>query len=334
VKRKEPYVNENKITEMKEKLLLSMGEIDERILNEAFSVDSKEKYARLTPNKKKRYGRYSSIAASFLLIVCVGILLPRIGDFQTKDEAVHIPEGESGIYNDNKHFNEDFPHIEGKLVISSGDMWNYYSACKAIYDSALRASSKNSPTLLHTGDGNKDPELPQESGYGVTDGAESSGAFPGDDIVYYDLKEFGELRITEATYFCIELKEKNGFLASKLGLGKVEVVITKISDFDSMITFRNGDKYYSCLENGLNEFSTHKYIDGFFVVKNETPDTCSFTIEYDKKGNVTAFDCSIRSSRRFLPDEADVIEGSTRNARIEAGYSIEELEDFFNSKEA
>ena len=101
-----------------------------------------------------------------------------------------------------------------------------------------------------------------------------------------------------------------------------------------MDAFRNGDKYYSCLENGLNEFSTHKYIEGFFVVKNETPDTCSFTLGYDKKGNVTSLDCSIRNSQRFLPDEIEVIKGTTKTVDVNAGYSIKELEEFFNSKEA
>lgn len=324
--------NYNKREAAKEELLSAFGEIDSDILNEACSVDSKEKYASLAAEKSHRYKRYSAIAASLVLVALIGVFLPRIGELRAKDEAMHIPEMENGTYDENKNVSELFPNIEGRVDITSADMWNYYAARKAIYDATSPSLSKNKISLLY--DREEEQNLPKESGFGVTEDGYTSSPRPDDSTVYYALDEFGELNITSVTYFQVEIKEKQGFLASKLGLGKAEIVITQIHDFDAMITFRNGDKYYSCLENGLNEFSTHKYIEGFFVVKNETPDTCSFTLGYDKKGNVTSLDCSIRNSQRFLPDEIEVIKGTTKTVDVNAGYSIKELEEFFNSKEA
>ena len=63
-----------------------------------------------------------------------------------------------------------------------------------------------------------------------------------------------------------------GFLAQKLGgTGSVEVVITQNS-FSNMITFKKGERYYSCLQTSLTEkamsFSSHKYVNGFKLVEN------------------------------------------------------------------
>ena len=57
-------------------------------------------------------------------------------------------------------------------------------------------------------------------------------------------------------------------------------VVTKnnIDDLGEMITFKREEKYYTCLANGgdynpdsnksSSEFSSHKYIDGFNIIKN------------------------------------------------------------------
>lgn len=81
--------------------------------------------------------------------------------------------------------------------------------------------------------------------------------------------------ITMAAYFNIKLNNPNGFLAQKLGgTGKVEVAITK-NNFKDLITFKRGEKYYSC-----------HAVNGTFYVKIPLPegygsDSTVFNIELD-----------------------------------------------------
>ncbi|MBO4971202.1 MAG: hypothetical protein J6D45_00125 [Clostridia bacterium] len=318
-------------------LLEMLGNAEVKFTDKAFDTDSKEKFNNLCSKKKERSLHRYALAASLSLFVSVSVLFVlAFGNYGKKAK----PESGNVRLTQEKTQDEIFAPIEGRVVITSGDMWNYYAARKAIYDftSVMHGDAalperytdfENSVALIEDPE---EPNRPPESGYGVTDGEVSLPNVSENDAVYYDLNEFGELRITGATYFRVEIKDKNGIVASRIGVGVAEVVITQISDFDSMITFKNGDKYYSFLENGLNEFSTHKYIEGFFVVKNEGADTGSYTIEYDRKGNVLSVKCKISSQKHLMTDVIDVIEGTTVSVSADTGYSIDELEEFFNSK--
>lgn len=88
--------------------------------------------------------------------------------------------------------------------------------------------------------------------------------------------------ITMYSYFTVTLSDTNGFLARKLGgTGSVEVVIT-CNNFNNMITFKKGERYYSCLETSSNDnamsFSSHKYVDGYKIVENEEEENYGFTV--------------------------------------------------------
>ena len=336
--------NKNKRTYDVE-LLSALGNADEKFIDQAFLTDTKEKFQRLNGSvRKKIYLKVTALAASLLLVCGFFMFLPHL--LPSKDENA---SGEAEFYEEKKTKNENetggYHPIEGRVVITSGDMWNYYAAIKAVYFSDKNtASSKSILTLSgsNVSDTDKRPresESPNpppqitESGYGVTESGETSSPNNGEGIYYYDLSDFGKLNITRATYLRAELKEKNGFLASKIGTGEIEIVITEINGFDSMITFKNGDKFFSCLENGLNDFSSHKYIEGFFVVKNEDAENSSFYLTVSKSGEITEIDCSIRNSKYYVSDVMEVIKATQKSAYVDEGYSIKELEDFFNGRE-
>ena len=94
-----------------------------------------------------------------------------------------------------------------------------------------------------------------------------------------------EFVITMYSYFTIMLNDANGFLAQKLGgTGKVEVVITK-NNFNNMITFKKGERYYSCFQTSISKdqmvFSTHKCVRGFSLVENYDQENYQYTASFD-----------------------------------------------------
>ncbi len=167
---------------------------------------------------------------------------------------------------------------------------------------------------------------------------------PGKDIIYYQLKPNEPFNMRKVNLFQIELTDANGFLASKLGLGLVDVVITENCIWgDSLITFRNGDKFFSCLTNGwhLNretggqrwDFSTHKYVEGFNIVKNFQQENYYFYVDADAEGQIFAFACSARGGG----DRADQnvqIASATRISTQGGKITIAELEAYFNNGSA
>lgn len=167
---------------------------------------------------------------------------------------------------------------------------------------------------------------------------------PGEKIYYYQLKPNEPFNMRTVNLFQIELTDENGFLASKLGLGLVDVVITENCIWgDSLITFRNGDKFFSCLTNGwhLNretggqrwDFSTHKYVEGFNIVKNFQQENYYFYVDADAEGQIIAFACSARNGGD-LADQNVKIASATRISTQGGSITIAELEDYFNNSRA
>ncbi len=100
--------------------------------------------------------------------------------------------------------------------------------------------------------------------------------------------------ITMYSYFTVVLGDQNGFLAQKLGgTGLAEVVITR-NNFNNMITFKMGDRYYSCFQTSETEramsFSTHKYVSGFRLVENYEQENYEFTV-YFESDKVIGINC-------------------------------------------
>ena len=165
---------------------------------------------------------------------------------------------------------------------------------------------------------------------------------PGKDIIYYQLKPNQLFNMKKVNMFQIELTDENGFLASKLGLGLVDVVISEDCIWnDSLITFRNGDKFFSCLTNGMRlnpktgaqqwNFSTHKYVEGFNIVKNFKQENYAFYIDADAEGQIVAFKCRGAQNGGHRPDENVRIVSATRISTQGGKITIAELEDYFNN---
>jgi hypothetical protein len=123
--------------------------------------------------------------------------------------------------------------------------------------------------------------------------------------------------------------------------GIVDVVITENS-LEPMITFRNGDRYYSCFQNSTFQngkvYSSHKYIDGFYIVKNFAQENYSFTVTYDNFNsdyvNVTAKSLVCSSFDTNIDHAADgrlSIVSKTYISDQVVEMTIADLEAFFNS---
>jgi hypothetical protein len=147
------------------------------------------------------------------------------------------------------------------------------------------------------------------------------------------------------TYFTIELNDEKGFLAQKLGgTGLVEVVVTEnnIEDMGQMITFKKDEKYYTCFMNGqdneLNsntvsrEFSSHKYIDGFNIVKNLEQENYKFTVHYDGS-KVIGFECAPFYSvpTNYTVDDVTFTEDFCVVLYTKQTFTIDELEVYFKN---
>ena len=168
---------------------------------------------------------------------------------------------------------------------------------------------------------------------------------PGKNIYYYQLKPNQPFNMKKVNMFQIELTDENGFLASKLGLGLVDVVISENCIWgDSLITFRNGDQFFSCLTNGrrLNtktggqqwNFSTHKYVEGFNVVKNFQQENYAFYIDADAEGQIFAFECRVSQNGGDRVDQNVRIVSATRISTQGGTITVAELEDYFNNGSA
>ena len=155
---------------------------------------------------------------------------------------------------------------------------------------------------------------------------------PPDELYYYENDPDTVFHLSKVIFFRIYLSGE-GFLTDKVGSGVVDVVITDFEIFgDYMITFKNGDRYYSCLTDGKSHteyrFTAHKYIEGFQVVKNLALQDHRFYVTLDGNGQVTHFECGY-----FEEGERPVL-GQTYTANVNETFTIDQLETYFRSFKA
>ena len=314
-----------------EALLQSLELIDGDLIWEAAQTDSAEKLTALkskktTPKKLKnrsysfaRFGAVAASAASFLLIIGIVLAAMRWGAIgslpeessQTSDQIVINPPAIP-------------PKETGSVVIDSIDKLNYYGAMHVM------GAKVNEPLSIPAADGQ-------------TVALSSSGG-----MYYYRLSRDTVYTISEVIYFQIELVDEFGFLASKLGLGSVDVVITKnnLDEMEYMITFKNGDRYYSCLLNSYSEsdhmmtFSTHKYIDGLYLVKDMRQANYSFHFQFNPETyRILHFTCDYyrTTSDTYYSLRADpILEYSSTFRHVEnvnRSFTLEELSHFYDREE-
>ena len=236
----------------------------------------------------------------------------------------YIPDDESSAEESSSE-NDDY----GDYYIDSIDKLNFYSVKKVIEEYDVF------PLLNGNGGAIKPMASPRAPAF----------VKPlNNSVYYYEISRDTVFNITMETYFTIRLNNKNGFLAKKLGgTGLVEVVITE-NNLDDMITFKRGEKYYSCLLNSgpsyesesrrTVKFSTHKYIKGYNVVKNFEQHNFQFEVQYNNLNVVgfNAIDLGTTSNNQTY--EVDDITLNTDHCVvmfIKRSFTIEQLECYFKS---
>ena len=244
-------------------------------------------------------------------------------------------------------------------VVDSIDKLNYYSALYVLGNptSYGKSASDLGTRILTLVAYDTDDKPDSDSSYGYeqdtdipsdttesqdpsdnNDGSNQTGSFEG--IYYYSLSPNDVFSFDKVSMFQIELTDPDGFLASKLGLGTVDVVISENCIWDdSLITFRNGNRFFSCLSNGCGydqqtgnnvwEFSTHKFISGFYIVKNIEQENYKFNVEIDPKGQATSFTCTEFKAGGPRADRNVKIASSTVYSTDGGSFTATELDQYF-----
>ena len=327
-----------------EKLFEALDNLDDDILAEALAVKNKKK---LTAAKNKEPVKIIFLHPVFkgVVAVCVSLAIIAVTVFG----AIKLNLSDFGLVSSTPQQNTSTPGSNyssvppdessdidgsepdqhsptGNIKISSIDMLNYYSAKKVIMEKSL---------------------LPVSQSYKFDKNMEAIILDDG-NTCYYPINKNTTFTITMVTYFTINLNNANGFLAKKLGgTGLVEVVYTQ-NNLEDMITFKKGDKYYSCLcnnkswnadsTNSLNNagFVTSKYIEDFYIVKTNGREDYRFTIYFDNL-EVTGMDCQRFKDKNFthesVPDDITVVDDYCVVMFIKRSFTIDQLEVYFNKDE-
>ena len=301
-----------------EKLFALLGEMEQGAVENAIRVDSpealaayKKKKARTHPFASPVLRRVTAIAAAFALVVSSLFVLPRLFSSRNYGSAPPPPS-----------FDIVVPD-----TIESIDMLNYYAALLTLSGRWGRAYDK---AVAFTGVS------------ALSDGISESAtptALRVDDKVLYALDPDDVFRVTSIVFFRIRLEDPKGFLASRVGTGIVDVVITENS-LEPMITFKNGDRYYSCLINGLSEdsadFSAHKYIEGFHIVKNLAFENNRFMVSFEGE-NTDASSWKVKSVNVICYGDGNYSDGTlpvigdTETYKGTLFFTVRDLEDYFAS---
>jgi len=216
---------------------------------------------------------------------------------------------------DNTSSDED----DKKPTIKSLDEVNFYAAKKILSDrSLLPLSNTLSPSQVKT--------------VILNEG----------EVYCYKIDKNTKITVSMITYFTVNLSNEKGFLAQKLGgTGLVEVVITANS-LDNMITFKRGENYYSCLWDSVNytgdgsnitmsmSFSTHKYIEGFNLIKNFEQESFQFYIFFEGS-KVVRIECECYNNvtqSQYFPDEITLTNDGCIVMFVNESLTIDQLEGF------
>ena len=321
-----------------EKMLHAIGQIDEDMIEDAVIQTNKKKQPF---HKMPAFRRVVAIAACFVLIIGLAFSMPTL--LTPNNDGPGVPIEPGTLLPPNVQENES------GLQISGLDQMSYYAAVRMIEGMPKLANQSMTGgnygiALLASGydtDKRENPPEPETTGPNEIQGPPvtpdpSRPPVEGEDIYYYALDPGEPFYINKVSMFQIELTDENGFLASKLGLGIVDVVILEDCIWgENMITFRNGDNFYSCLSDGggaqRKGFSTHKYVEGFFIVKNIAQENYGFYIDLDEMGQVLAFECGERENGGNRVDQNVKVVSSTAISEESGSFTVAELEEYFNS---
>lgn len=355
-----------------EKLSEQLLDLDEKLLDRAYEIDNAEKLKQYERYRKAKSGKPALLRPKFLkcaaLVACLAILLGVCS-------VLFLPSREDGQFIGESK--PTATPADGEIVFDSLDKVNYYAGLKMVSDAepapasglahvpypvyasnpALAAEEgeaqnravsrkvhyKNAVRLQDSTTTTPDPVPESEIGPETEPETEPETA-----LGYVEYKNYWEkdishlpLRITAAIYCSLEVTEKDEYLAAKVGTGTVEVVMTDLNIARSrfgMITFRNGDRYFSCLsddERGLSGglmFQSVLFVKGFCFCKAFEEDG-EFYVDYnglDKE--VTSISWSpydaLWSQKEYYP--ITVIPGSTRLSYEEYKFTLQALAEYYN----
>ncbi len=274
-------------------------------------------------------------AVLVLAIVCCFVGCKNNKDGLSENENGYQADGNSSksdCFSDNGSSNADENSLNSNnslsniktenVKINSLDKLNFYAVKKAI-------AEKEVTVLAHSQQAPGITTLSNNGGFRITNLVSTTSK---------NINANSTFTITMCSYFAVTISDARGFLAQKLGgTGSVEVVITR-NNFNNMITFRKGDRYYSCLQTSSTEnamsFSTHKYVSGFKLVENYEQENYEFTV-YFEGDKVTGINCG-----RFKTDDgnfkyvADDIEYNDNLCFVvhkTQSFTAEQLESMFSS---
>ncbi len=309
-----------------EKLFLALSEADADLLREAEQTDTRDKLlakdaAGTLPDDGKIYRRKilkTVLATAACMTLVLGILLitPL---FRKESRALPDWITEAGT--------------EGK--ITRFDEVNYYGAKYLLMESAGIV-----PTSAGEGDALMFAAAPLSRFLAA--GADGTEAVTEALIDRYDIDPDYEYEIKRIVAFRIVLEDPNGFLALRLGTGPIEVIVTE-NNLEDMITFRSGNRYFSCMINGSlhdngserYEFTTSKYIEGFQIVKNFGQDNYAFTVHMSG-GRVTELNCRVWNAAdvlNYVPaDTARVIPDSDVIRSVRGSFTVSDLDEYFRNE--
>ena len=327
-----------------EKMLRAIGGIDDDMVEDAAIHPSHKKQSLV---RMPAFRRVVAIAACFVLIIGLAFSMPTL--LTPNNDGPGVPVEPGTLLP---------PSVQGDgegIQINGLDQLNYYAAVRMIEGAPKLANQSMiggsyGITLLASGsdtDKREEPPVPETTG---PDENQLTPVTPDpskppvidEDIYYYALDPNEPFYINKVSVFQIELTDENGFLASQLGLGIVDVVITEECIWgESLITFRNGDRFYSCLTNGWSydretggsswDFSTHKYVEGFYIVKNISQENYGFNIYMDAEGQAFAFECGERENGGDRVDQNVKVVSSTVISNEGRSFTVAELEEYFNT---
>lgn len=342
-----------------EKISEYLLNVDDDIIANAYEVDNAEKLDRYIKKKNasithrfymsRTWQKISVSAACMVLIVCILFSMPNIlssggdvTDSRSTPSEYTPPIWQKG---DSVH-----------LTLNSIAKLSYYAALRMISDTqstvtANIAQSRTNNTkreVIFLSVNNHTDKKSATTAFDISNSAIALSTVAAtisdfDENIYcYELDPNEPFYINKVSMFQIELTDERGFLASKLGMGIVDVAITEeCIGGDSLITFRNGENFYSCLVNGFEydsetndriwNFSTHKYVDGFFIVKNFAQENYSFYVRTDASGQTITFECRPADLLNDHSDKNITVVSSTVISDDGSAFTIAELENYFNS---
>lgn len=261
---------------------------------------------------------------------------PSKDDNQSKDDKVNsgsssnttssnkTSSGSSTQSSDeNNYSNNDISNsiTTEKVKINSLDKLNFYAVKKAIAENGVVLLSNSSQRPQVT-------TLASNKSFRLLNLANSTATNIGANSTF---------TITMYSYFTITLNDTKGFLAQKLGgTGSVEVVITR-NNFNNMITFKKGERYYSCLQTSLTEramsFSSHKYVNGFKLVENYDQENYEYTV-YFEGDKVIGMNCGRfegNGNYKYVADGIKLNDNFCFVIHKKQSFSAEQLEGLFAS---